>query len=629
MLDKFRKGSVNVVAKVLIGLLIISFAFWGVGDMIRSYGVDTAIEIGDQKVSAAEYSRRFNRQLFELSRRFGTNLTAEQGRAFGLDRTVMQQILLDHHAGNLNLGVSDDAIAEALHDLPGLKKPDGSFDASQFQSVLRENGFTEASFVAYSRESTIRNQIVNTLAAAVPAPKVVVDAANRFENEERVLSYIVIGADKLAAAAAPSDTKLKEYYDAHLKDFEAPEYRTVGMLQASPDSQKDAIALTDSELRAEYEARKSDFGSAETRKLQQISFKDKAAADAAFKELSGGKDFLEVAKAAGFTEKDVDLGVVSKNAMLDNKVADAAFATEKGKFSAPIEGALSTSIVRVLEATPASVKSFDEVKAGIKDRLQRDRFMKSLPDIHAKVEDERAKGRTLTEIGKDMKLVYRDVGPFDRAGKDMAGKGIEGVDGLASVLKVAFETEVGVEIDSLDLGDKGEAWVEVKTITAVRQKPFEEVKADVGKAFAAEERSSGLAKLAKELADRAGKGEALDVIAKGVGAEVKKSAPLKRAAKDEQVSGALLAMAFSLPKGATSAAPGADGSSRVVFRVDEIVAPKPYEAERAKAVAGELGGAMASEMVDQYVGTLKMRYGLAVNEATMKRIAGIVDEQQQ
>ncbi len=260
--------------------------------------------------------------------------------------------------------------------------------------------------------------------------------------------------------------------------------------------------------------------------------------------------------------------------MLDKKVADAAFATEKGKFSAPIEGALSTSIVRVLEVTPASVKSFDEVKAGIKDRLQRDRFLKSLPDIHAKVEDERAKGRTLTEIGKDMKLVYRDVGPFDRAGKDMAGKGIEGVDGLASVLKVAFETEVGVEIDSLDLGDKGEAWVEVKTITAVRQKPFEEVKADVGKAFAAEERSSGLAKLAKELADRAGKGEAFDVIAKSVGAEVKKSAPLKRAAKDEQVSGALLAMAFSLPKGATGAAPGADGSSRVVFRVDEIVAAK-------------------------------------------------------
>ncbi len=108
----------------------------------------------------------------------------------------------------------------------------------------------------YAIRSSIRWQ------PTVPAPKVVVDAANRFENEERVLSYFVVGADKLPAAAAPSDTKLKEYYDAHLKDFEAPEYRTVGMLQASPDSQKDAIALTDSELRTEYEARKSDFGTA-------------------------------------------------------------------------------------------------------------------------------------------------------------------------------------------------------------------------------------------------------------------------------------------------------------------------------------------------------------------------------
>ena len=629
MLDKFRSGAGNWLGKGLLGLLVLAFALWGVGDMVRNIGADTAIEIGGKAVSGQRYQQMFNRELSILSRQVGQQLTVDQGRSFGLDRKVMQQLLVDHHAGEINLGISQDTVVEKIAEIPGVKNKDGTFNTVRFNEMLRNFGFSEAGFIEYQREGLIRGQLVSTISAPLAAPKVAVEATNRFQNEERVLDWFVVNESHAAKPAEPTEAKLKEFYESRLGDYEQPELRKIGLIEASPTALRSTIILSDADLQKEYDRRKGQFGTPETRKLQQISFKDRASADVAFKELSGGKDFLVVAKANGATDKDIELGVMTKEQLLDQKIAEKAFTLEKGKVSEPIEGAFATVIVRAIEVTPATQKSFDEVKADLAATLAREQVLASLPELRTKIEDERAKGRSLKEIAPDFKLTYRDVGPFDRAGKKADGSEVTDVPGLGNMLKAISETEIGVEIDPVDVGENGLSWIEVKEITPKRQKTFDEVKVEVRKAWEANEIRASLARLAQDLADRAGKGEAVADLAKGLNLTATTSAPLKRGAKDKDLTTPALALAFSLAKGAASSAPGADSSSRLVFRVADVIAAKPLEGDNAKQLAANIGEQMSGDIVNQYVASLQAKYGLSFNETVMRQILGQAGDTQQ
>ena len=170
----------------------------------------------------------------------------------------------------------------------------------------------------------------------------------------------------------------------------------------------------------------ANFGVPERRKIELIPFQTKQAAEAASADLKSGKDFLDVAKAAGFKQPDLDLGLVSKKEFGEKFAAnetmiDAAFALEKGKISEPVDGPLSTVIMRVLETIPGKEKSFDEVKDQIRDEIVKTRSAADTAKLIKSFEDERTAGVQLPDIAKKLNLPLEEV-TFDRTGKDSSGK---------------------------------------------------------------------------------------------------------------------------------------------------------------------------------------------------------------
>ena len=99
MLRGIRKASSNwlgkIVMAVVMGVLIVSFAVWGIADIFKGFGQSSLAKIGKTEISIEQFSQIYTDKLQQLGRSFGRPLTSEQARAFGLDRQVLQQTIAE------------------------------------------------------------------------------------------------------------------------------------------------------------------------------------------------------------------------------------------------------------------------------------------------------------------------------------------------------------------------------------------------------------------------------------------------------------------------------------------------------------------------------------------------------
>ena len=131
MLDSLRRGALNWFAKGLLGLLVIAFAVWGIGDVIRNVGRGTLATIGGSQITVDEYRQAYQDEMASLTRRFGRRLTNEQAKLLGVEQRALARLIsaaaIDHHARDLKLALSDQGMAEIIRNDPGFQGPDGKF----------------------------------------------------------------------------------------------------------------------------------------------------------------------------------------------------------------------------------------------------------------------------------------------------------------------------------------------------------------------------------------------------------------------------------------------------------------------------------------------------------------------
>jgi peptidyl-prolyl cis-trans isomerase D len=623
MLNSLRKGAGTWVAKILFGLLVLSFAAWGVGDWTSGFSREKLAEVGGREISAAEFERAYQTQLAMISNQLGRQVTSAEARAYGLTQRVLQNLVgaaaINIHAEQMNLGISNEAIAENIRTEASFEGDDGKFSRAIFDQVLRANGLNEAGFVEMQRREIIRNQIVGTLTTAPVAPKTMIDALHHFRNDERTLKYFVLPPEAAGTIETPTDDVLKAYYEDHKRTFMAPEYRRAGILVLSPEKLKQNIEISDADLRASYDSNKKAYAVAERRTIQQLAFRDMGAAEEASRKLAAGGDFVQIGKELGLKDSDINLGTFTQEEFADPKVAEAAFKLEKDKPSAPISG-FAPVIVRVTEIMPGSEKSFDEVKAQVKDELAKARAHEEISKLHDQIEDERAAGSTLAEIAQKLKLEFKEA-TTSRQGTDRDGKRLE-IANPQEVVKLIFESDVGVETNPVALGEDAYAFIDVQEIVPEKQRAFEEVREDVAKAWAEDETRNRLAKKGDELVAAIGKGQSIEDAAASVKAEVKTSQPLKRGGAEPGLPISAVSQAFTLAENGVGTAQTADRKGRAVFQVASIKPAEPIDDKGMEALREELTRGMGNDILAQYVNGLQTAHGVQINAKAIANLTG-------
>jgi peptidyl-prolyl cis-trans isomerase D len=627
MLDALRRGATGIVAKILLGLLILSFAIWGVADVFRGYGAGSLARVGKHEITADEFQRAYQDEMAAISQQFGRRLTPEQARQFGIDARVLSRLVgsaaIDTHASELKLGISEKALAEAVQNDPTFKGIDGRFNREAFNQILRQMGLSERGYFMQRRQDEMRGQLTGSLLTGITPPAPMIDALHAWREETRTVTHFTIDADKVVKVGEPDEAALKKTWEENKRQFMTPELRKLSALLLSGDDVRKELAIPEADLRAAYDQDRQAYDTPERRKLQQIAFRDKAAADAARAAILKGKSFLDAAKEAGAQPSDIELGLVTKQQMIDPVIAEAAFKLAKDRVSDVVEGKFATVLLRATEIQPGVQRTFDQVKDQVRDKLARERADPVIHKLHDEVDDLRGAGKTLKEVADAKKLKLFEVAAVDRSGKGPDGKpAIEHAD-AAEIVARGFEGAVGIETETVELSDGGYAWIEVLAVTPEKERPFEDVKDDVRKLWVERERDKALSELATKLIERAEKGEPLEKLAAEVGGKLDTTTPFTRTTTPQGLSERATQLAFAIANGKLASADSAKPGSRTVFRLTEITLPAAPTAEQRKKLEGELTRQLQNDAVVEYVSALQDRLGLSVNEQAIRRVLGL------
>lgn len=630
MLDLMRRKASGWIVKGLFLILAASFVLWGVPTEFAGFGRNSLATVGPATISTKDYERALRRQLTNFRDQTGEALTLEQARVFGVTDSVLNQLVgqaaILNHAQTLRLSLSDAAVAEGVRRDPRFKGPSDTFSRQQFDSILAQNDLSEQAFLAGRREDELRGQLIDSVMKGVAPPMPLIGMLHAYQDEERVIAHLTIDGEKAVTVPEPDDVKLKETWEANKREFMTPEYRKLAILVLAPEELRDRVPVTDEEVKTAYEETKETYDTLEKRRVQQIAFKDAKVAAEAKAAIDKGKAFTEVAKETGAALTDIDLGLVTKKALIDPKIADAAFGLEKDKVSGVVEGRFATVLLRVTEIEPGVARTFEDVKSTVRDRLFAERAKGEIQKLYDEVEDARGAGKPLEEIASEKKLKFVAIEATSKSNLTPDGKTASEL-GDAGLVEAGFAAQIGVEAEPKELKGGGYAWVDVLGITEPAQRPFEEVKTEVRNLHMERERQRALTELGAKLGERLKSGETLETLAKEFGGKPAETAPFKRKTEVEGVSPAVITQAFALPANGAGFATSADGKSRTVFRVKEIKPAGEPSPANADALAGELRKQMENDAVAAYVEALKARQGVDINQDALRQATGVETQQ--
>jgi peptidyl-prolyl cis-trans isomerase D len=627
MLDQMRRGVTNIFTKLLLALLIVAFAVWGIGDVVRRSSQGALATVGSTEITTEEFRQAYQDEVQSVSRRLGRRLTPEQAKILGVETRALARLIgfaaVDINARELGLTVSNGIVANVIRADPAFQGPTGQFSKNQFNQLIRQYGYlSEGQYVQARHRDIMREQLTETLGAGVEPTPSMLDVMHRFREQTRVIEYITPDYDKHIRIADPDDSKLQEYYEQNKRQYIALEQRKANVLLLTRDEALSRIAVQDDEIKAAYAAAKESYNIPEKRRIAQLTFPDKAAADKAYTELTKAKNFEEAAAKLGYPATDIDLGLLTRAEMIDPKIAEAAFGLKKDELSRPVEGQFSVALLRVTEIQAGKQRAFDEVKGEIKERIANERVGQKLQQLHDAAETDRAKGKPLKEIAEQLKLPFREVAAIDRLGKGPDGKAaIEHAD-VGRIAEAVFESSPGIETETLELADGGYAWFDVVSTTPERQKTLDEVKADALANYLEAEKRKEIAAFARKQTDRIAAGEGMQKVAKDLDAKVMRTAPFKRSATLPGLPTAAVQQAFGLAKGGATSVPTTDGRSRVILQVADIIAAPDATADMTAALKSELAKQLRVDLLEQYVGGLRTRYGYKINESVLKQALG-------
>jgi peptidyl-prolyl cis-trans isomerase D len=617
----------KIVMTLVMGLLVISFAVWGIGDIFRGFGLSTVAKIGKTEISIEQFRTYYNERLQALSRQIGRPLSSEQARALGLDRQIIGQLVaeatLDERARDLRLNLSDAEIAQQITTDKNFAGPSGQFDHARFEALIRNAGYTEARYVAEQRRTLLRRELSDSIAGQIAPPNLVLAAIQRFQEETRTLDYLSLGAAQAGDIPAPTAEELSKYFDERKILFRAPEYRKVVLVSLTPADQARWQTVPDAEARKIYDEDIDKYGAPERRHIRQIVFQNADEARAASEKIGGGTSFDTIATERGMKPADTDLGTVTKSALVDPAIADAAFALKDGAISGPVTGRFGTVILQVLKIEPAQTKPFAEVAQTIKNEIALTRARSEMVDLQNKIEDARAGGDTLAEAAQKAGVTARTIEAIDRSGRAPDGAQVANLPQGVDLLPQIFATEIGIETDPAQIPNGGYVWYEVAGITPARDRALDEVKPQVEARWRDDQIAQRLKTKADELADKLKAGGSLEELASAAGVKVEKAADIKRNASGGPLPQSVVEAAFRTPNNGVGSVEGAQPTERIVFRVSAVNDPAFDPAsDQMKQLAETLKPAFAESILNEYIARLQSDYGVSINSTVFNQVVG-------
>ena len=621
MLDFLRRGVKTWVAKVLFGLLVVSFAIWGIGDVFGNSIGSSVATVGDQKITAERYSTALNAEIRNQSRRFGQPIDGQMARAIGLDRQVLarmaQEATLDQAMAELNVSAPDDAVADLILSDPSFSAAGGAFDEANYRYVLAQSNFTVEQFEEATRRALARSELANALSVGAVPPVGAVDAIYDYQTERRSIEYIAVdGAE--ADIGAPSEDDLIAFHAANEAVFMAPETRDAVYIALELDALGATHEPDDAALRTLYDQRSALYDQPERRALYQIVFDDEAAAVAAKARLDAGEvDFDGLLAERGETRADTSFGEVAATE-LSGAVGDAAFASDAPGVVGPADTGFGFALIDVAAITPAEIIPFEDARGELAADLRREAALDIAPEVAGEIDDLRASGSSLEEIAKEMNLPLLSVAGISRDGGDA-----EGIAREAEFLTELFEAEEGEERDILETANGDWFVLRVDGVAESALRPLDEVRTLVEAGWRQQAIRDAATSEAAALAERLAAGETLAAIAASREATIETEGPKTRLEGWAAVSAETVEEIFAADEGAALSGPSpSQASVAIVARLAAIESGEDNETNRTlrESLEAQMSSMAGEDALSLFLAAKQEEAGVTINQQLIEAI---------
>ncbi len=606
MLTQMRKGASSWPAKILLGLIALSFVGWGVGDIFINRGESRIAEVGSSEIDIRDLQLAYRNQVQPLQ---NSGIPVEPGSelAQALARLALDQLILRTLESNAarDLGITIDA--ETLrNDIAGnaaFFNSTGVFDAAVFQGVLATNGLSEARYLAVLSNQISEGQFVNSIGAVPPPPSVLVNSVFQHRTEQRVVELAVIPNDRLVSLPTANSGDLSGYYEANLGKYEAPEYRSADFLLVYPDDLLATVEVTDEAIQEAYNNSAGTWTDPEQRRLQQIPFATEEEAAAAHLAIEGGADFAQVAfDDAGMEAEEVDLGWFTQNDLFA-ELADPIFATPEGAVTAPLASPLGGWLLfRIAEVKPEDVTSFEDARETIESELRLRKARDAIFGLANELDDHLAAGETVQEtagaLGLDVKTVTRinpDGGPEDPMSLQI-------IPSVAGFLDEVFFGDLNFPSTVIETNDGGLLVVEVTEIAPERLRPLDEVEELVRLDWQHEELASEAEEAAMALAQEVGSFGDITQVFSETGTSFDELQTFMRTQTPtlDNVGFETVTAIFAADAGSVVVSPSIDRTAQVVARILDVVETDELaDPEGFQGVKNSVTNGMISDVIDQ------------------------------
>ncbi|QZO11816.1 SurA N-terminal domain-containing protein [Pseudoalteromonas piscicida] len=560
MLEKIREGSQGPAAKIVLGLVILSFALAGIGGYLGQTTEQPVAEVNGVKISQTKFSRAYSNERARLEQQFGeyfAQIAADpnymaQIRQGVVDQLVQQE-LQTQLAKELGLRVSDEQVKKAIVEMPYFQIG-GEFSNDRYLQVIRQMNFQPDSFREYLRDEMTRAQLISAVAGTDFVLKNELQQSIALQQQTRAIDYAVLSKELVKDEVSVSDEEVQNYYDLNQTQFQAPELVAVNYIELKAEDLAPAVPVTEEALKTYYEEQKNQYLEPERRRVSHIlvdASEDaeaaKQKADEILAELNNGADFAVVAEEKSddvvSAELGGDLDWIERD-MMDPAFEDAAFALAAvGDVSEVVESEFGFHIIKLTDIQRQQAQSFDDVKDDLRAELEK----------AAKIDAFYQKQTRVAELAFEMADSLQDAA--EAAGVEIKSTELVSRNALPEPLNspaisnTIFTPELledRVNSEVLEVAPEHIVVVRVAEHKAAATKPLEEVSAQIKTQLSNEKASTLIAEKAQSLFEQLQGGSTLAEIAKAQSIEVKGVSELKRRSYD--VPPAIAAEAFKLPQ---------------------------------------------------------------------------------
>jgi peptidyl-prolyl cis-trans isomerase D len=627
MLRALRNATRTWVAGIFVGLLVLSFAIFGINDVFNGPAPTGVARVAGENIAPADFKAEFDRVLERAKQETGRDVTSAEAREQGIDNAVLERMVGERSLAALtrSLGImpSETALRREITQIQAFQDPaTGQFSAEAYQQILSQNRLTPTGFEAQLRTDMARGMLFTAATSGIRAPGLYARQTLAAATERRAVSIIAVPARLAGQVGAPTDAQIQALYQENIPRLTRPETRALTLAVASLSDFAGSATVDEAQVRQLYERNKAQRATPATRTFVRLGVRDAAQAEAVAARLRAGEDPAAIARALSL-QAPTSFDGSTQEQVPDTAVAEAAFGAQPGAV-VTATSALGVSVLKVTGATAAREPTFEELAPLIRTELRQRAAGQALTAATEAFEAAVAEGTAMAQAATAAGLRLTRVAAVTADGIGPNGQPVAELAEARELLASAFELSQGDSTDLIQMGEDTYVAATVDAITASAPVPLAEVRGQLAEEWRRRTIAATLEARANAIATDA-RATTLEAAATKAGLSVDRpNVPLQRG----QGSQALSQAVFSAKKGDIVVGPTANGVEYAVVRVESIERDDEAAVPQRLAQAEQgVRRSLQEDIVAALETVARERADVRLNQAAARRALGDSEEE--